>query len=47
MTEPIAVIVNPSGGTAASLGDKLEAAVRAAFAGQEIDLRLVEGKAIA
>lgn len=47
MSEPIAVIVNTSGGTAASLGDKLEATVRDAFAGQEIDLHLVEGKAIA
>ncbi|QGN53639.1 diacylglycerol kinase family protein [Novosphingobium sp. Gsoil 351] len=46
MNEPVAVIVNTSGGTASSLGDKLEATVRAAFAGQEIDLRLVEGKHI-
>ena len=47
MRESIAVIVNSSGGTATSLGDKLEATVREAFAGQEIDLHLVEGKAIA
>lgn len=47
MTEPIAVIVNKSGGTASSLGDKLEATVREAFAGHEIDLQLVEGKNIA
>ena len=47
MTERIAVIVNRSGGTACSLGDKLEATVREAFAGQEIDLQLIEGKDIA
>ena len=47
MTEPIAVIVNTSGGTASSLGDKLEATVREAFAGFDIDLHLVEGKGIA
>lgn len=47
MNEPIAVIVNTSGGTASSLGDKLEATVREAFAGQEIDLYLVEGRDIA
>ena len=47
MTERIAVIVNRSGGTASSLGDKLEATVREAFAGQEIDLQLIEGKDIA
>ena len=46
MTGPVAVIVNNSGGTASALGDKLEATVREAFAGQEIDLHLVEGKAI-
>ena len=46
MRQPIAVIVNTSGGTAASLGEKLEATVREAFAGQDIDLRLVEGKQI-
>ena len=44
MREPIAVIVNSSGGTASALGDKLEATVRDAFAGQEIALHLVEGK---
>ena len=47
MTERIAVIVNRSGGTASSLGDKLEATVREAFAGQDIDLQLIEGKDIA
>lgn len=47
MAEPIAVIVNRSGGTATSLGDKLESTVRDAFAGQEIDLQLIEGKEIA
>lgn len=47
MTERIAVIVNRSGGTASSLGDKLEATVREAFAGQEIDLKLIEGKDVA
>ena len=47
MSERIAVIVNKSGGTASSLGDKLEATVREAFAGQDIDLRLVEGKVVA
>ena len=47
MTGRIAVIVNKSGGTASSLGDKLEATVREAFAGQEIDLHLVEGNDIA
>lgn len=47
MAEPIAVIVNTGGGTAAALGDKLEATVREAFAGQEIELRLVEGKDVA
>ena len=47
MNERIAVIVNRSGGTASSLGDKLEATVREAFAGQEIDLQLIEGKDIA
>jgi len=46
MKEPIAVIVNTSGGTARSLGDKLEATVREAFAGEDIDLQLVEGQAI-
>jgi diacylglycerol kinase family enzyme len=47
MIERIAVIVNRSGGTASSLGDKLEATVREAFAGQDIDLQLIEGKDIA
>ena len=47
MTEQIAVILNRSGGTASSLGEKLEATVREAFAGQEIDLQLIEGKDIA
>ena len=47
MPEPIAVIVNISGGTASSLGDKLQATVREAFAGQAIELRLVEGKDVA
>ena len=47
MTGRIAVIVNRSGGTASSLGDKLEATVREAFAGQAIDLHLIEGKDIA
>ena len=47
MTGRIAVIVNRSGGTASSLGDKLEATVRDAFAGQAIDLHLIEGKDIA
>lgn len=47
MTERIAVIVNRSGGTASSLGDTLEATVREAFAGHEIDLQLIEGKDIA
>ena len=47
MSERIAVIVNTSGGTAAALGEKLEAMLRDAFAGQDIDLHLVEGKDIA
>ena len=47
MSEPVVVIVNKSGGTASSLGDKLEATVREAFGGQEIELRLVEGNEIA
>lgn len=47
MNERIAVIVNRSGGSAAALGDKLEATVRDAFAGHEIDLQLIEGKDIA
>ncbi|MDP3677113.1 MAG: diacylglycerol kinase family protein [Novosphingobium sp.] len=46
MSQRIAVIVNTSGGTALALGDKLEATVREAFAGQDIDLRLVEGRDI-
>ena len=47
MSERIAVIVNKSGGTASSLGDKLETTVRDAFAGQNIDLQLIDGKDIA
>ena len=47
MPESLPVIVNRSGGTATSLGDKLEATVREAFAEQPIDLHLVEGKDIA
>jgi diacylglycerol kinase family enzyme len=47
MPEPIAVIVNKSGGTASSLGDKLEETVRQAFDGQAIDLHLVEGREVA
>jgi hypothetical protein len=47
MPEPLPVIVNRSGGTASSLGDELEAALREAFAGQAIDLRLVEGGEVA
>ena len=47
MRQPIAVIVNTTGGTAVALGDKLEATVREAFAGQEIDLQLIEGGDIA
>lgn len=42
---PLTVIVNKSGGTASSLGDKLEGELEAAFsaAGQQIDAQLVEG----
>ena len=47
MPEPLPVIVNRSGGTASSLGDELEATLREAFAGQAIDLRLVEGGEVA
>lgn len=47
MSERIAVIVNKSGGTASWLGDKLEMTVRDAFAGQNIDLQLIDGKDIA
>ena len=47
MAEPLPVIVNRSGGTASSLGDKLEATLREAFAGQAIDLHLVEGQDVA
>jgi diacylglycerol kinase family enzyme len=43
---PVPVIVNRGGGTAAGLGDKLEATLREAFAGSEIALQLVEGEAI-
>ncbi|KQS04825.1 hypothetical protein ASG11_11660 [Sphingomonas sp. Leaf357] len=41
----IPVLINAGGGTAASKGDKLEAEVRAAFAGAglAIDLQLIEG----
>lgn len=46
MRERIAVIVNRSGGTASSLGDKLEATLREAFTGQDIDFRLVEGREV-
>jgi len=46
MSAPIPVLVNRSGGTAASKGDKLEAEIAAAFAeaGVTIDLHLVEGE---
>ena len=47
MSEPVVVIVNKSGGTASALGDKLEATVREAFAGQEIELHLIEGHELA
>ena len=43
---PVPVIVNRGGGTAAGLGDKLEATLREGFAGSEIALQLVEGEAI-
>ena len=47
MLDPLPVIVNSSGGTATSLGDKLEATLREAFGERPIDLHLVEGKDIA
>ena len=47
MAEPLPVIVNRSGGTATSLGDKLEATLREAFGDQAIDLHLVEGRDVA
>ena len=45
MSEPIPVIVNRSGGTAARMRDGLRGAIEAAFAkaGAAIDLRLVDG----
>jgi diacylglycerol kinase family enzyme len=45
MSEPVPVIVNRGGGTAASRGDRLGAEIEAAFeeAGVVIDLHLVEG----
>ena len=47
MPDPLPVIVNRSGGTAATLGDTLEATLRKAFAGHAIELRLVEGADLA
>lgn len=47
MSEPLPVIVNRSGGTASSLGDKLETTLREAFGEQRIDLHLVEGRDVA
>ena len=47
MPEPLPVIVNRSGGMASTLGDKLEATLREAFAGHSIELRLVEGADLA
>lgn len=46
MAAPLPVIINASGGTASSLGDKLADTLRAAFdaAEHKIDLNLVEGK---
>ncbi|MCA1662002.1 MAG: hypothetical protein LC648_07515 [Novosphingobium sp.] len=41
------MVVNRGGGTAGSLGDALEHTLREAFAGQAIDLRLVEGRDVA
>jgi diacylglycerol kinase family enzyme len=48
MSEPVPVLINAGGGTAASKGDKLEAEVRAAFAGAriDIDLLLLDGRDI-
>jgi diacylglycerol kinase family enzyme len=49
MAQPLPVIINASGGTAAKLGDKLAGTIHAAFdkAGRGIALELVEGKDIA
>ena len=47
MADRLPVIVNRSGGTATALGDKLEATLRDAFAGQAIDLELVDGSELA
>lgn len=49
VTGPIPVLVNRSGGTAASKGDKLGEEIEAAFAkaGVAIELQLVEGDALA
>jgi diacylglycerol kinase family enzyme len=48
MSDPLPVLVNRSGGTAASKGDKLGDEIEAAFAeaGVAIDLQLVEGDAL-
>ena len=48
MSQSIKVVVNRSGGTAKRMGDKLAAAIEAAFtaAGAKADLALVEGKVI-
>ncbi|WP_295636070.1 diacylglycerol kinase family protein [Novosphingobium sp.] len=48
MSKPIRVVVNRSGGTAKRMGEKLAAAIEAAFAaaGANADLALVEGKSI-
>ena len=45
---PIPVLINRSGGTAASLGDRLRPAIEDAFAkaGVAIDLRLIDGAAM-
>jgi len=49
MSEPIPVLVNRGGGTAASKGEKLSEEIEAAFAeaGVAIDLQLIEGEALA
>jgi diacylglycerol kinase family enzyme len=49
MPVPLPVLINRSGGTAAALGDRLEATVRAAFeaCGREIELELLDGKDMA
>lgn len=49
MSDPVPVLVNRSGGTAAARGDKLADEIRAAFdaAGLAIDLRLLDGGAVA